>query len=68
MQATLSSLATAFGVGGGGEGALEARTVAAVFAPALFSSAAPQPPLVLDGYAATISRWDLACVSPELQR
>ena len=48
VQATLSSLATAFGVGGGGEGALEARTVAAVFAPALFSSAAPQPPLVLD--------------------
>ena len=43
FQTTVAALASAFGVGSRMAGALSARTVAAVFAPAMFSTCIPQP-------------------------
>ena len=49
FQTTVAALASAFGVGSQLGGALSARTVAAVFAPAMFSTCIPQPQIEMRG-------------------
>lgn len=49
FQTTVAALASAFGVGSQLGGALTARTVAAVFAPGMFSTCIPQPQIEMRG-------------------